>query len=338
MSRFALLHALALSAALVLAPAALAQTRIFSPPPAGTDASGITTQDAEWRDIARERNVPARIYLPPVGTGAQRAPLVVFSHGMGGSRFGYSHIGRHLAANGFVAVHVQHAGSDRSVWTGNMLSLIGSLQEAASDTNALARAQDVSFAISRVLDDAALAARIDASRIAVAGHSYGANTAMLLSGAAVERDGKRVNVADPRVRAAILLSAPPFYGEADQAAVLRDVRVPTLHITGTADLIRIPGYRSEPADRIAVFDALSGPKYLAVFEGGEHSVFTDRTRSELALAIKAATRDLCVAFLKTALAAEPRAIEEALATHRSLLAPPERIAPRPQDFGSAAGA
>jgi len=98
-----------------------------------------------------------------------------------------------------------------------------------------------------------------------------------------------------------VVSAPPFYGEADAAAILGPVQIPTLHITATGDVIRIPGYWSEAADRIAVYEAIGGRhKGLAVFEGGSHSMFTDRPGtggSELNPRVKQATRELTLAFL-----------------------------------------
>lgn len=320
-----------------------AQTAL--PPAVGTAAAnaaaalaqdGVTTRDAEWLDGTRQRMVPVRIYLPASVSGPARAklPLVLFSHGLGGTRMGYSHLGRHFAQNGFIAVHVQHAGSDRAVWQGGPFALLGNLRDAASEVNALARVQDVSFALTTLLADRELGGLIDSGAIAIAGHSYGANTAMLIAGAAVERDGRRVSFADARIKAAILLSAPPFHGEGNQVAVLRDVRLPTLHITGSDDVIRVPGYGSDVADRIGVFrdmPALPDKKFLAIFEGGEHSVFTDRTRTERALAIKAATRDLCVAFLRSTLLREGGAMEPVFTAVKGLLIEPDRLMARRLD-------
>ena len=294
-------------------------------------AAGITTRDADWYDTKRERTVPVRLYLPAVMAANVKLPLVIFSHGLGGSRLGYSHIGQHLARNGFAALHLQHAGSDRAVWDGGPLTKLGNIRDAASEANAMARAADVSFALTTLLADRELGGLIDAQAVAIAGHSYGANTAMLIAGAAIERAGRRVSFADARIKAAILLSAPPFHGEGNQVAVLRDVRLPTLHITGSDDVIRVPGYGSDVADRIGVFrdmPALPDQKFLAIFEGGEHSVFTDRTRSERALAIKAATRDLCVAFLRSALLREGGTMEPVFAAVKGLLIEPDRLMAR----------
>ena len=315
---------------------------------AAAQAAGIAVRDVEWVDTTRQRTLPVRLYLPkavqlasqsasqPAAPNAPAAstklPLVVFSHGLGGSRLGYAHFGRHFAQNGFIALHLQHPGSDRAVWSGGPFAILGNVQAAASEANVIGRAQDVSFAIDMLLADQELGPLIDRAAIAVAGHSYGANTAMLLAGAAVERNGKRVSFADARIRAAILLSAPPFHGEGDQAAALRDVRVPTLHITGTDDVIRVPGYRSDAADRIGVFRDMpatpAAAKHLAIFEGGEHSVFTDRTRSDQALAIKAAARDLSLAFLLSAFRGQPDTLGNALAAARPMLVTPEQVMAR----------
>jgi predicted dienelactone hydrolase len=265
-----------------------------------------------------ERTLPKRIVrpLPQAGPTAWQAagaaarqplPLVVFSHGLGGSRFGYSHLGRHWAAQGYASLHLQHPGSDRAVWTSGFFSLLSNLQSAASDANAIARARDVSFGITALLAEPAFAARIDPAQIAVAGHSYGANTALLVAGARILRevDGewRTLSYRDPRVKAAVLLSTPPFYGENSPQAILAPVTLPTLHVTCAEDIIRIPGYYSPPEDRIAMFDAIgSAHKTLAVFQGGSHSVFTDRAGTggaTLNPQVKAATQGLSLAFLQS---------------------------------------
>ncbi|MFN3629530.1 MAG: alpha/beta hydrolase family protein [Casimicrobiaceae bacterium] len=271
----------------------------------------VEARDFEWRDDARGRSIPARLYLPRTeGRMPEAAPLVIFSHGLGGSRFGYSYLGRYWASQGLATLHIQHEGSDRSVWTAGGWNIVASLRAAASEENAIARAEDVSFAITRVLAEPTLAARLRADAIAVAGHSYGANTALLVGGATVERAGKKLTRYDPRVKALVLISAPPFAGEADMRPILAPIQVPTLHITGTEDVIRIPGYYSDLADRLAVFDAVgSSDKTLLVLQGASHGVFTDRISAatpDLNAAIKTATREASALFLRSVLLGEPR--------------------------------
>lgn len=283
-------------------------------------ASAYETHDLDWIDASRERPVPVRLYWPE---GEQPVALVVFSHGIGGSRRGYSYLGEHFASRGIASLHLQHVGSDRSLWRGNPFSLLGRLQDAAQEGEALARVRDLRFALDQVLAHETFGARIDRARIAAAGHSYGANTVMLASGAAIVRDGRPVELRDARIKAAVLLSAPPFYGEKDPAPILRPLTLPTLHVTATDDTIRIPGFYSPVDDRLAVFDAVGSPlKALAVFEGGSHGIFTNRRASggaELNARVKEATRELALAFLQRVFDGRTEALERWPQTYAALL-------------------
>ncbi|MCM8613416.1 acetylhydrolase [Accumulibacter sp.] len=279
---------------------------VASPQAAGVApgaAAELRTVDFDWFDEARQRPVPVRLYLPPTVDQDRALPLVVFSHGMGGSRRGYSYLGAYWASQGYASLHLQHVGSDRALWVGNVFGLVSRLHAAASEEEAVARVGDLRFALDRLLADPELGTRVDATRIVGAGHSYGANTILLAIGARVERDGRVVDLADPRLAGAILISAPPFYGESDLQRIVAGVRVPTLHVTATEDDIRIPGYYSGVEDRISVFEAMPGArKVLAVFAGGSHSMFTDRAATgglALNAQVKAATRELSLAFLRS---------------------------------------
>jgi dienelactone hydrolase len=265
---------------------------------------GYSTLDLDWMDSARRRAVPVRLYLPDAADTARPVPLVVFSHGIGGSRAGYSYLGRYWASQGYASLHVQHVGSDRSLWSGNPFTLVARLQSAAQEQEAIARVQDLRFALDQLLASPQ-AERFDATRIVAAGHSYGANTTLLAIGARVERGGALLDFRDPRFKAAIILSAPPFYGSGNPARILAGVSVPTLHVTATEDVIRIPGYLSGAEDRLAVFEATGDRrKALAVFSGGSHSMFTDRAGTggaTLNPQVKQATRELSLAFLQQVL-------------------------------------
>jgi pimeloyl-ACP methyl ester carboxylesterase len=246
-------------------------------------AQGHRILDLELFDTARQRLVPVRLYFPQQASAESPVPLVVFSHGLGGSRMGYSYLARHWANAGLASLHPQHVGSDNSVW----------------------RVLDLRFALNHVLasDQGQL---FNASSIAVAGHSYGANTAMLVAGAQVKTGNPNLtDLQDRRIKAAILISAPPLIGQGPARQVLGAVNLPTLHITSLEDTINLPGYRSTIEDRIAIFDAMTqSPRTLAVYNTGGHSIFTDRTtRSgpETSARIKAATEELCTIFLRRSL-------------------------------------
>jgi predicted dienelactone hydrolase len=280
-----------------------------------------STHDLDWFDESRQRAVPVRLYWPE---GSNPVPLVVFSHGIGGSRLGYSYLGQYFASHGMASLHLQHVGSDRSLWTGNPLFLVDRLQVAAHEREALERVKDLSFALDQLLAREEFGRRVDRGRIAAAGHSYGANTVMLAAGASVRREGRRLEMRDPRVKAAVLLSAPPFYGEADLKAILQSITLPTLHVTATEDVIRIPGFYSPASDRVAVFEAVgSALKTLAVFEGGSHSIFTNRGGTggvELNPKVKAATKELALAFLQRVFEGKGEALQLWPETYRPLLA------------------
>jgi len=266
--------------------------------------AGHRVVDLDLLDTDRRRPIPSRLYLPQRASPAQPVPLVVFSHGLGGSRMGYRYLGSHWADEGIASLHPQHVGSDSRIWQGNPLELVQRLQAAASESEALARVLDLRYSIDRVLASES-ASVIDAARIAVAGHSYGANTAMLVSGSRVSTANTGVtDLRDQRIRAAILISAPPFVGQGPAEQVLGSVSIPTLHVTSLGDTVNIPGFRSTVEDRIAVFDAMrQSPRALAVFNTGGHSIFTDRTTlsgPDIASRIKGATRELSTLFLKHA--------------------------------------
>ena len=296
------------------------------------DPTLYTTQVFDWNDTARNRAVPAKLYLPvgPLKTGA--VPLVVFSHGIGGSKDGYSYLGRYFAAHGYASLHVQHVGSDRQIWRGNPLAIVSRLADAAQESEALNRVKDVKFALDYLLTEP-VGNVINAQRLVAAGHSYGANTTMLLAGAKVDMNGATVFAKDPRFTAAILISAPPFYGLGDPQKIVSGIDVPTLHITATADDIQIPGYNSGVADRLALYQATGttsqAAKVLAVFKDGSHSIFTDRMGTggvALNPKVKVATRQLAVAFLNWLQAKDAGSLEQWSGQNAGLLARFEKAA------------
>ncbi len=309
-----------------VAPAAPETMRLAADENLQVDQALFSARNFNWTDTSRGRNVPARLYLPAQVTGSASTPLVVFSHGIGGSRNGYSYLGRYFAANGYASLHVQHVGSDRQVWFGNPLLLVSRLATAAQEGEALSRVQDMTFALDQLLasPDGAV---VDTRRIAAAGHSYGANTTMLMAGALVEGQSARQSLRDPRISSAILLSAPPFYGFGDPARILAGIDMPTLHVTATGDTIQIPGYYSGFEDRVNLFKATgtqrSTHKVLAVFKDGSHSMFTDRAGTggmALNPQVKVATRQLALAFLNRVYGRDGASLLQWPQTYRGMLA------------------
>ena len=106
------------------------------------------TLDLTVRDEQRQRDIPVRIYR--CGE-SQTAPVILFSHGLGGSRAGSAFLGEHWAARGYVAVFLQHPGSDTSVWKDKRpLERMAAMKEAANAQNFLLRAQDVTAVLDQL--------------------------------------------------------------------------------------------------------------------------------------------------------------------------------------------
>jgi len=148
----------------------------YDPLAAGQPA---THTDLVVRDDARQREIPLRVYLP---ASTAPAPIVLFSHGLGGSREGYAYLGEHWAARGYVAVFMQHPGSDDSVWKGAPRGeRRDAMEQAASGRNFFLRVQDVRAVLDQ-LDSwngtagHTLAVRLDLARVGMSGHSFGAVT------------------------------------------------------------------------------------------------------------------------------------------------------------------
>jgi len=278
----------------------------------------------QWVDRDRQRDVRVKLYLPPAASRREPVPLIVFSHGMGGSREGYSYLGANWAARGYATLHVQHAGSDSRLWSGNPLDMVSRLQSAANESEAVNRVRDLGFALDSVLADPQSAGVIDPARILAAGHSYGANTALLAAGAQFSRPQGTLTYRDSRFLGAVIISAPPFHGETDPDAVVRPIGIPTLHITATGDEIRIPGYLSDYQDRLRVFTATGGTrKTFVAFRDGSHSMFTDRLSAggrDLNPLVKVATIDLTVAFFEEILGGPKGCLALRSAGYENLLA------------------
>jgi predicted dienelactone hydrolase len=130
-----------------------------------------------------------------------------------------------------------------------------------------------------------LGGRVDRDRVAVAGHSMGGQTASLLLGARLvdPHDGTKVDLAEPRIRAGVLLAAPGRGGDALTAFTAEHYPVlasqidftpmtaPALVVTGDADAsthltVAGPAWHADP------YLLAPGPKALLTLFGAEHGL------------------------------------------------------------------
>jgi predicted dienelactone hydrolase len=168
-----------------------------------------------------------------------RHPLVIWSHGRSGTRSSYSMLCEGLAARGYVVIAPDHPGDTLADW------LLGAAVDDA--TNETQRVGDARFVLDAALGSRpglALVPEIDASRVAVAGHSYGAFTAFALAGA---------ELADARVRGVAGLQS---FTRNLSRRVLGRIDIPTLMVVGARDLTTPPDTDADRA--FAVLGAKRG--------------------------------------------------------------------------------
>jgi fermentation-respiration switch protein FrsA (DUF1100 family) len=270
--------------------------------PAG-QAADVAVHDLDWHDRPRNRAVPVRLHWPRHVLG--EVPLVMYSHGFGGERRHAPWLGPVLAEHGIATAHVQHVGSDHRVWmSGPPEWILRELRGQGMGLERLARIDDMRFVLDRLLGGSEWAARLDRRRIAVAGHSLGAKTALLLAGARLPtRQGAALR--DVRYSGAVIIGVAAFAGF-DTARVVQGVQLPTLHLTTEEDKTSMPGYAAGVDDRVAWFRACGGPaKALAVFRQGRHAIFNDAGPSD---PVAAAAGGAVRAFLASLWHADARAL------------------------------
>ncbi|MEU1908054.1 chlorophyllase, partial [Streptomyces hygroscopicus] len=168
----------------------------------GTDTAGpvISVGPVTLTVPGRGQDLHVRVSAPTTG---HRLPVVVFSHGMTLSMDDYTPLAGYWASHGFVVVQPTHLDSLGLAPDDPRTPLIWRIR-ADDMTGILDRLDAVEAQVP------GLAGRVDRDRVAVAGHSWGAQTASTLVGArVVGADGTPgESLADPRVRAAVLLCLP----------------------------------------------------------------------------------------------------------------------------------
>jgi predicted dienelactone hydrolase len=249
-------------------------------------------QELVLRDERRHKDIEITVRYPIVsGDSPVRFPLVIFSHGAGGSRAAFPDLTTHWASHGYIVVLPTHTdslelrrrnGEDLSYLARNPNLLV-------RDVKPLDRLADVTFLLDSIgvieervpgLKSASGAGRIDRDRIGMAGHSAGALTAQMAIGVKVRgvSPGDLLDardVGDSRIAAAIVISGQGTTNRMFTNRSWNEVSKPMLVITGSKDYAAIgsetPASRREPFEK-----ARPGDKYLVFIEGATHSSYQGR--------------------------------------------------------------
>ncbi len=256
--------------------ASVAETAPYSPLQAPSEVKIVNTEFTYGDD---QRVVPLKMYLP---ASKEKAPTIVYSHGLGGTRDAGTYVGKHWAGRGFIVVTMQHAGSDRNVIQGVPIrEMLTTLKKAANGQSAQHRYRDVAATIDHLEKlnlKGPYAGRFDLTKIGVGGHSFGAVTVQGVSGQRFGPLGQRFT--DKRIKAALAFSpSPPSVGST--ATAFGSVSVPWMLMTGTKDVSRIA--RTTAEARRDVFRNLpaKGHSFELLLDGAEHEAFADESARRL---------------------------------------------------------
>lgn len=224
------------------APTSTATSRPPAPPyPVGeatvtlVDPSRPTV--SAGRAIAPTRTLTTTVWYPQV---AGRWPLVVFAHGFQVGPATYAALLEAWAAHGYVVAAPAFPLTDEAVAGTNL-----------DESDIQNQPADVRFVTDQLISATSpVISHIDPSRVAVAGHSDGAETAL-----AAATDAPPAGA--PAYRAALILAGQPVPGVAGH-------NPPMLVAQGDADDINPPSYG------YAVWQQAASPKYLLVMRGAGH--------------------------------------------------------------------
>ncbi|HVT83200.1 MAG TPA: hypothetical protein VHM90_21355, partial [Phycisphaerae bacterium] len=246
----------------------------------------VATLEQDWRDATHETTVPVKLYFPKdIAQQKSPIPLIIFSHGLGGSRERYQIWADHWASHGYIVILPTHEGSDSVALTEAAKTAEKNANAAADSVinlqTALRRVQDVSFVIDQMekanagtLNSPALAPfknKVDIKHIGMAGHSFGAETTLLAAGQS-EKILIKIRLAEPRISAAIAMSPQPAVF-LDQKTAFASIRIPVFHMTGTAD--DVPALGIKAAERRIPFDnTTNAPACFVNFTGASHASFS----------------------------------------------------------------
>lgn len=246
-----------------------------------TGAVAVPVADETWTDAIRQRSLPVRIRWPDISAPAPAGgrPVVLFSHGLGGTRAGGAAWGEAWAAAGFVIVHLQHPGSDLDAVRAVAKSFDDrqGLRRAAGPLQLLARLQDVVFALDEIGRRQASGdgpwTSVRPTAVGMSGHSFGALTTLGIAG---QRYPGHPGFQEPRLAAFIAFSpSPPASGDAREA--FARIHDPVLCITGTRD-DDVLGTNASAARRIGMWDDLPARrKAQLVLKDADHMTFAGQT-------------------------------------------------------------
>ncbi|HXL23395.1 MAG TPA: hypothetical protein VOA78_13065 [Candidatus Dormibacteraeota bacterium] len=239
--------------------------------------------DLLLHDANRNKDLHLRVFFP---AEPGKYPVILFSHGAGGSQTCCDSLIRHWASYGYVTIQPTHEDSALLRRNGGAedVRFMQAVRDAVKKPALWqSRPEDISFVIDSftALQNRipGLQGKIDADRIGVAGHSMGSYTAEAVAGALIDMPGHPATTfVDQRVKAVLCLSpqGPGQFGLTEHS--FDRISLPYLGVTGSLDSlgpVASPAWHKIPFDR-----SVPGDKFHVFIQGASHMSFiTPRTIS-----------------------------------------------------------
>lgn len=219
---------------------------------------------AESRTTIAGRSVD--VWKPEGAAPAHGFPLVVFSHGFMGCGTQSTFLTEALARAGYLVLAPNHHDARCGEGQGRGVPKPAESFIKASDWSEATyqdRRADVLAVLDSVLQSKTFEGiRVDAERVALAGHSLGGYTVLGLAGA-------WPSWKDRRVKAVLALS--PYCEPYIEKGELANLKIPVMYQGGTLDIGITPTVKWQNG----AYDASSAPKFFVEFSGAGHFAWTD---------------------------------------------------------------
>ncbi len=232
-------------------------------------------------------SLKADIYLPQ--NLKQTAPLVILSHGYISDRSNFEYLAKHLASHGYVVVAPEHIGSNSKF---KEAFLRREISVDVSPFEFYSRPLDITLLLNQIENYAELRERINWEQVGILGHSFGGETALVLSGAPLNHERLNqvcrqnrptlnasmllqcrasflppgdYNMQDPRIKAVAVVS--PLTSSILGPESMSQIAIPTMILGGSEDIIT--PFIEEQAHPFLWLTNQN--KYLVVMVGASHN-------------------------------------------------------------------
>ena len=223
-------------------------------------------RDLTFHGTGEASDILLNLYFPTEG---QDFPLVLFSHGTWSDKDSYDRVIMHWVSHGYTVIapnHLDCCSAVQGIFNSLRYGQVGLVQGRIDDLSRLLDGIDELETLAP-----GFAGKADSSRIAAAGHSFGAFSAQQLGGARVFDPDQETYLSsrDPRIKAVVALSPPgPMFDTITEGS-WTTLEAPTLVSTGTWDVQ--PRFWPDWRMHLMSFDtAVPGDKYALVIDGADH--------------------------------------------------------------------